>query len=635
MKIRVLKTLGLLLLIVVLNNISVYAQEDSTQASTDSLAAADSAQNQLLVSNTKYLQHLDSIKTADSLKRAQLESELASLKTTDNLKKQELLDELQKIKDDENKRFAEQKSRIDSLKKVVKGFPVSPFEDTICYLYTKLGPFSPKMRATNIEHRIREMEDKFAYHPDSIKVIASEESVDLLFEEDILLSITDKDALWMGMSREELAEKYKAGVVASIKGHRKATSLQTLLIEIGQALLVIIILILAIKYLNKGHRWLKLKVHESKGTKINGIKIRNYELFTADSEVRAIYTVTNIIRWIVILVLLYIAIPTVLRIFPWTKNLAGTLFGYILNPLKSILLGIWNYMPNLMTILVIGFVFRYVFRGLSFLKDEIKNGRLHIPGFYPDWANPTYQIIKILLIAFMIIVIFPYLPGSDSEVFRGVSVFLGVLFTFGSTGALSNVIAGLVLTYMRAYKIGDRVKIGAVSGDIIQKTLLITRIRTIKNEDITIPNSTIMASHTINYSSAATKLGLIVHTTVTIGYDVPWKKVHELLKSAAMACEFISEEPEPFVLQTSLDDFYVSYQLNAYTKEPAKQAIIYSLIHQNIQDKFNEAGVEIMSPHYGAHRDGNQTTIPADNLPADYEAPSFRFTNLFRDDKKL
>lgn len=634
MKFRTFYSLLLMLLFASIMSGSAYAQEDSTQTEVDSIAAADSAQNQLLVSNTKYLQRLDSIKTADSLKRAQLEAELSSLKTTDNLKKQELLSELQKIKDDEQKRLAEQKSRIDSLKKVVAGYPVSPFEDTICYIYTKLGPFSPKMRAANIDHRIRDMEDRLNYHADSIMVVSSEESVDLLFDEDILLSITDKDALWMDMSREELANKYKEGIVQSIKSHRKATSLQTLLLEIGQALLVIIVLIVAIRYLNKGHRWLKLKVHDSKGTKINGIKIRNYELFTADSEVRAIYTVTNILRVLIILILFYIAIPTVLRIFPWTKNLAGTLFGYILNPLKSILLGIWNYMPNLITILVIVFVFRYVFRGLSFLKDEVKNGRLHIPGFYPDWANPTHQIIKILLVAFMIIVIFPYLPGSDSEVFRGVSVFLGVLFTFGSTGALSNVIAGLVLTYMRAYKIGDRVKIGEVSGDIIQKTLLITRIRTIKNEDITIPNSTVMASHTINYSSAAAQLGLIVHTTVTIGYDVPWKQVHELLKSAAKACDYISEEPEPFVLQTSLDDFYVSYQLNAYTKEPAKQAVIYSLIHQNIQDKFNEAGVEIMSPHYGAHRDGNQTTIPTDHLPEDYIAPSFRFQNLFKNDKK-
>jgi len=215
--------------------------------------------------------------------------------------------------------------------------------------------------------------------------------------------------------------------------------------------------------------------------------------------------------------------------------------------------------------------------------------------------------------AFMLIVIFPYMPGSDSPVFKGVSVFLGVLFTFGSAGALGNIVAGLVLTYMRAFKMGDRVKIGEVTGDVIGKSLLVTRIRTIQNEIISIPNSTVMGTHTINYSSDAPVNGLIVHTTVTIGYDVPWRQVHDLLINAALATPMIEKEPAPYVLQTSLDDNYVSYRLNAFTKEPNRQAVIYSHLHANIQDIFNEAGVEIMSPHYSSLRDGNATTIPKIN----------------------
>ena len=246
-----------------------------------------------------------------------------------------------------------------------------------------------------------------------------------------------------------------------------------------------------------------------------------------------------------------------------------------------------------------------------------------IPGFYPDWANPTYQIARVLILAFMLIVIFPYMPGSDSQIFKGVSVFLGVLFTFGSAGALSNVVAGLVLTYMRAFILGDRVKIGDVTGDIVGKTLLVTRIRTIQNEIVSIPNSTVLNSHTLNYSSDAPEKGLIVYTTVTIGYDVPWRQVHQLLIDAALNTEMIDIEPVPYVLQTSLDDNYVSYRLNAYTKQPNKQAVIYSGLHQNIQDEFNKAGVEIMSPHYRAIRDGNTATIPPEYLPDDYEAPTF------------
>jgi small-conductance mechanosensitive channel len=190
-------------------------------------------------------------------------------------------------------------------------------------------------------------------------------------------------------------------------------------------------------------------------------------------------------------------------------------------------------------------------------------------------------------------------------------------------GSLSNIMAGLVLTYMRVFKINDRVKIGEVVGDVIEKSLLVTRIRTIKNEIISIPNSTVMSSHTINYSSDTVQKGLILHTTVTIGYDVPWKDVYQALITAADRTDLLLKDPRPFVLQTSLDDFYVGYQINAYTKEPNKQATIYSDLHQNIQDTFNEAGIEIMSPHYRAARDGSMTTIPANYLDKDYQAPPF------------
>lgn len=628
------KYLGLLIVGILLSIPSFAQKTNDTTAKvaiSDSARIADSINNEVLLANTRELQRIDSVKTADSLRKVALEQELSSLKTTDNLKKQELLAELQQIKNAERDRVAAQKARIDSLKEFVTGYPVSPYLDTIFYIYAKLGPFSPRARAKNVNERIIDMEKDMFYQKDSILVFNSEASVDLLYRDEIILSVTDVDALWMGMDKDALAALYKEEIANSIKEYRNATSVQTLLKEIGLALVVIIIVVFLIKYLNKGHKWLVGKIVAAKGTKLNGVKIRDYELFTADSEVRALHIVANVMRWVLILVLIYIALPVLFSIFPWTKTLSGTLFGYVITPLKSTLLAIWNYLPNLFTIIVIVVIFRYVNRGIKFLKDEIERGALKLPGFYPDWATPTYQIIRILVFAFMVIVIFPYLPGSDSPVFQGVSVFLGVLFTFGSSGSLSNIIAGLVLTYMRAYRIGDRVKIGDVTGDIMEKTLLVTRIRTIKNEDITIPNATVMNSHTINYSTAAEDVGLIVHTTVTIGYDVPWKDVHELLINAAIESDFIIKDPMPFVLQTSLDDYYVSYQLNAYTKDPGKQAVIYSSIHSHIQDKFNEAGVEIMSPHYQTLRDGNQTTIPSDYLPPDYITPPFNFKNV---DKK-
>lgn len=622
-----------LLLILVLISCATQAQTRPA-AVPDTTAMTDSIKTEVLMANTQLLQQLDSMRRVDSTRKAVLEEELKSLKTTDNLKKQELLAELEKIKADEREKLANKRSQIDSLKQVVSGYPVSPFLDTILYVYTALGPFSPSMRAINTDKRIEEMEDDMLFHVDSLIIFNSEQTVDLLYRDIIILSITDADALWMGMSKAELSKHYKDRIVKSIRDYRSATSVQTLLKEIGLALLVIIFVYFLIKYLNKGYKLLRVKIRDGRDKWIKGIKVRGYELFTAQKQVVAMHIALNIIRWILIFLIIYLMLPVLFGIFPWTKTLSGTLFGYVLNPLKNIFMAIWDYIPKLISILIILFVFRYVFKALKFFKNEVEHGVLVIPGFYTEWAPPTYQIIRVLIVAFMLIVIFPFLPGSDSAVFRGVSVFLGVLFTFSSSGSLSNIFAGLVLTYMRAFKIGDRVKIGESVGDIVEKTLLVTRVRTIKNEDITIPNSTVLNSHTINYSTAAGEIGLIVHSTVTIGYDVPWKHVHELLINAASDTVYIINNPKPFVLQTSLDDFYVSYQVNAYTKEPSKQAEIYSSLHQNIQDKFNEAGVEIMSPHYKALRDGNQATIPADYLPAEYIAPPFKVDAKGKDEKK-
>ena len=237
-----------------------------------------------------------------------------------------------------------------------------------------------------------------------------------------------------------------------------------------------------------------------------------------------------------------------------------------------------------------------------------------------------------LVFAFMLIIIFPYLPGSNSPIFKGVSVFLGVLFTFGSAGALGNLVSGLVLTYMRAYRIGDRIQIGQVVGDVVEKSILVTKIKTIKNEIVSIPNSTVMSSHTTNFSADAAEHGLILHTSVTIGYDTPWRQIHELLIKAALATDLIEKSPAPFVFQESLNDFFVTYQINAYTFAPNQQHKTYSFLHQHIQDAFNEAGVEIMSPHYSNIRDGNKSTVPAEHLPKDYSAPSFRVTDPTKGD---
>ena len=223
---------------------------------------------------------------------------------------------------------------------------------------------------------------------------------------------------------------------------------------------------------------------------------------------------------------------------------------------------------------------------------------------------PTYHIIRFLLYAFMIAMIYPYLPGANSGVFQGVSVFVGLIVSLGSSTVIGNIIAGFVITYMRAFKQGDRIKLNDTVGNVIEKTAFVTRLRTIKNEIVTIPNSFIMSSQTVNYTSSARTYGLIIHSEVTIGYDAPWRKVHQLLIDAAKATPGVMPEPAPFVLETALSDFYPVYQINAYIQEANNMTTIYSALHQNIQDYFDKAGIEIMSPHYTAFRNGNASTIP-------------------------
>jgi small-conductance mechanosensitive channel len=264
---------------------------------------------------------------------------------------------------------------------------------------------------------------------------------------------------------------------------------------------------------------------------------------------------------------------------------------------------------------------RYLLKAMHYFADEVATGKLVINGFYADWAAPTYNIVRVIVYGFMFVLIFPHLPGSDSPIFKGVSVFFGVLFSLGSSSAISNIIAGLVITYMRPFQKNDRVKIGEVVGDVIEKSLLVTRIKTVKNEEITIPNSSILNGHTINFTSSKQ---YVIHSTITIGYDVPWRQVHALLIDAADNTKYILQDPPPFVLQTSLDDFYVSYEVNAYISDTSKIQEAHSAIHQHIQDKFNEAGVEILSPHYRAVRDGGQQTNPAEYLPEDYQSPPFK-----------
>ncbi len=269
----------------------------------------------------------------------------------------------------------------------------------------------------------------------------------------------------------------------------------------------------------------------------------------------------------------------------------------VTDPVNHMLNVFLNSIPNLIVILIIVVIIRYFVKLIKFIADKIETDR---NGAKRDWVIPAYKVIRFFIFLYMFVVIFPYIPGSGKPVFQGVMILIGLFLAFGSASFMSNIFSGLAIAYSNPFKIGDRIKVGDVTGDVTDKRLLTTKIRTIKNEDVFIPNSLIMSKGILNFSSSAKSLGLIVHSSVTISYDIPWKTVHTLLIESAKATKGILETPEPFVLQKSLDDFSVSYEINAYTEKPNLQASIYSELHQSIQNKFNSNGIDLITPYFNA-----------------------------------
>lgn len=508
----------------------------------------------------------------------------------------------------------QQKQRIDSLRKVTPGVPVVVEGDTLFYLYAKRGGHTPQQRAEMDAAAILELGKRFNLRPDSLYMESSDIVTDLMYDNKVIASFIDQDGLWENCTRDRLAAHNRKVIVDKLKEMKDEHGLW----QLGKRILYFVLVLVGQYFLFRLTIWLfkklKVRIQRLKDTKLKPFSIQDYELLDTQKQVNLLIFLSNLVRYIIMFLQLLLTVPLLFSIFPQTKSLAYQLFSYIWIPVKSIFTSVVEYIPNLFTIFVIWYAVKYLVRFVHYLANEVKSERLKIRGFYSDWAEPTFHIIRFLLYAFMIAMIYPYLPGSKSGVFQGISVFVGLIVSLGSSTVIGNIIAGLVITYMRPFKLGDRIQLNETTGNVIEKTPLVTRIRTPKNEVVTIPNSFIMSSHTVNYSTSAREYGLIIHSEVSIGYDIPWRQTHQLLIEAALNTPGVIDDPRPFVLETSLSDWYPVYQVNAYIKEADRLADIYSDLHQNIQDKFNEAGIEIMSPHYVATRDGSQSTIPKDDL---------------------
>ena len=351
-----------------------------------------------------------------------------------------------------------------------------------------------------------------------------------------------------------------------------------------------------------------------------------------DRVIAAAVQVSKLIRNLLVTLLTYVYLTAVFGVLPFARNIFDTFTETSVMLLAGVWAGFVAYLPNLLILIVLAVIARYLGLVLKFVFEEIGRGTITLPGFYPEWAEPTYTLLLFLLYILVGTVAFPYLPGFDTPAFQGITLFGAILGALGARESISDVVSGIVLIYTRPFLLGDRIEIIKTRGIVVEKTLFVTRVRTPKNAIVTIPNRALRDSDVINFSACLREFDVppIVHVTITLGYDVPWQQVYKTLLEAAVRTEGVLQEPAPFVLQRSLDDYSVAYELNVYTKKPDCMERIFSNLYQNIQDCCNATGIEILSPTYAAIRDGNLTTIPEEYRDRAQRTQGFRMEMVQR-----
>lgn len=415
-----------------------------------------------------------------------------------------------------------------------------------------------------------------------------------------LIAVFDPDGEFDGINRQLLATIYMEKIKRAITEYRRERSRPVLLENTSYALgatLVMALLMWATLHLT---RWLHGLAERHIQRNLESLANKSHQLIRAAQVWTLFAGLLRALRFLSIALLVYFYLNGVLGLYPWTRPAALVLFDLILNPLKSLGQGFLAAIPNLMFLVILFLVVRYIIRLVRLFFEGVEHGRIRLQNFDRDWSLPTFKILRILIIAFSLVIAYPYIPGSQSMAFKGISLFLGVIVSLGSSSFIANMMAGLSMTYRGAFKEGERIKIGDVVGTVDEIKLMITRIRTHKNEIVVIPNSNILNTNVVNYSMLARKHGLVLHTVVGIGYDAPWRQVEAMLVQAADRTKGLKTEPKPYVLQLSLGDFAVNYELNAYCGDETRMLAMYSDLHANIQDVFNENGVQIMSPAYEA-----------------------------------
>jgi small-conductance mechanosensitive channel len=454
------------------------------------------------------------------------------------------------------------------------------------------------VRARLIRERLAAIAADRRVPVEAIRVIEADDVSRIVGGETVLVTIVDADASLEQVQRAQLAAVHLRTLQQAIADYRQARSAGALrqgAIDAGIGTLLLAFGIFAVRRSRRGlDRYLTRRLH----ARIHSVGFQSFELMRAERIWEALRSGLLAVQTIVLVAFVLLYVGFVLAEFPWTRGMSRDMTALALAPLQVIAASLLASIPSLAFLTVLFFVVRVGLRLVRLFFDAVETRRVTLASFDPEWAQPTYKIVRVVVIAFGVIVAYPYIPGSDSAAFRGVSLFIGILFSLGSSSAISNIIAGYMMTYRRAFKVGDRIKIGTTTGDVIEMRLQVTHLRSVKNEEIIVPNSQILSGEVVNYSSLARAHGLILHTDIGIGYETPWRQVEAMLLMAAERTSGLSAAPAPFVMEKALGDFAVVYELNVYCSDVPAMNQRYSELHRNILDVFNEYGVQIMTPAY-------------------------------------
>jgi len=486
------------------------------------------------------------------------------------------------------------------------------------FLLRGVTAYPAEQRAATVRDRIVAIAEDESIDSQMITIIEQDDRSTIMAGAEAILTVFDVDAELENLQRPLLAQIYREKIIQAIEQYRGDRSSPVLIQAVIATLVATAIFIILLWGTRRLFRWLLNWSQEHVQQSVEELASKAHQLIPAGPVWSVITGVLRLVRGVIYLLLTYFFLNTVLGLFPWTRPFARILFRLILDPLTKLWFGFLDALPSLAFLVVLWFVVRYLLRLIRALFKGVELGRITLENFDPDWAMPTYKIVRLVVIAFAVVIAYPYIPGSDSLAFKGVSVFAGVLLSLGSSSFIANSIAGLSMTYRAAFREGDRIRVGDVVGTVEEIKLMVTRVRTPKNEYVILPNSNILNTDVVNYTQMAEKEGLILHTEVGIGYDTPWRQVEAMLLMAADRTEHLLKDPPPFVLQKSLGDFAVIYELNAYSKHEKRMPRTYSQLHAHIQDIFNEHGVQIMSPAYEADPD-TPKLVPPDKW---YEAPA-------------